>query len=741
MPFASKNKNKKKEADAQKPKRKNRRKAEEAVAAKASTLESEAEAAMAEVLETSASEVEKAEAEVLEASAPEAEKAEAEELKASALEGEKAAEEVLEASEPEAEKAEAEVLEASAPEAEKAAAETPEASAPEAEKATADASEASKAESKAKASPKKKKVPKTAAQKREEKLLGSQVMAYAVAKETAIGNYFYSLGFYTEYFVLLIARFLKNAAMFVAQVFVLLFGGMFKRFSTLVKGVARDIVAPFVRFRNQKTATQEEPSRTSREKGAPKAKTGVGIKSYLVLLGNIVKFIMPVVATAALVITVSTIFSRNYALAVEVNGEVIGYVADETVLEEAQNILRMKIQIAPNQSLAEWQFNPVLTIGTATNLSNKNEIADQILYYSSDNIMRATGIYIDGILVGVTEDEEALLQFLEDMKQKHYDPAHPDATISFVRTVEISPSGSLFFTDSVKPFAQLKNLLGGEVSPPVIHMVRKGETLEEIAKTRGITLEELVMRNPQYEGKKDNFKPQEGEEILIRKAQPYLQVQVAYRTTEREEIPYDVVETEDDSLAVGTTHVQVKGENGEQLVTYDIIYIDGEQAQKVRLEDQTHVLSEPVTQVVAKGTKIIELDPDAMPGGGAFGGYMWPVPDATYSSRGFMGAAHRGLDINAPTGTAIYASNAGVVVFSGWQWSFGYHVIIEHPDGRQTLYAHCIELYVAQGQYVGQGQLIAAVGSTGNSTGPHCHFEIIENGARVNPYGFVVAPW
>ena len=95
---------------------------------------------------------------------------------------------------------------------------------------------------------------------------------------------------------------------------------------------------------------------------------------------------------------------------------------------------------------------------------------------------------------------------------------------------------------------------------------------------------------------------------------------------------------------------------------------------------------------------------------------------------------HTGLDIAAPSGTPIYAAASGTVIASGWSnTGYGYYIIISHENGVQTLYGHCSALYVSQGQYVSQGDHIAAVGTTGNSTGNHLHLEIRVNGARVNP--------
>ena len=100
-------------------------------------------------------------------------------------------------------------------------------------------------------------------------------------------------------------------------------------------------------------------------------------------------------------------------------------------------------------------------------------------------------------------------------------------------------------------------------------------------------------------------------------------------------------------------------------------------------------------------------------------------------------SAHTGLDIATSTGTSITAAASGTVTFSGWKGSYGYLLVITHSNGVQTYYGHCSKLYVSAGQTVSQGQTIAAVGSTGNSTGPHLHFEIRVNGIAYNPQNYL----
>lgn len=98
---------------------------------------------------------------------------------------------------------------------------------------------------------------------------------------------------------------------------------------------------------------------------------------------------------------------------------------------------------------------------------------------------------------------------------------------------------------------------------------------------------------------------------------------------------------------------------------------------------------------------------------------------------------HTGLDISTSSGTPIAAAASGTVTFSGWKGAYGNLLVITHENGVQTYYGHCSALYVSAGTQVSQGQTIAAVGSTGNSTGAHLHFEVRLNGTAYNPENYV----
>lgn len=132
-------------------------------------------------------------------------------------------------------------------------------------------------------------------------------------------------------------------------------------------------------------------------------------------------------------------------------------------------------------------------------------------------------------------------------------------------------------------------------------------------------------------------------------------------------------------------------------------------------------------------------------GPGLSGNLYWPTTNRLITSTfGYrihplwgIRMFHSGIDISGSYGDPIYAVDSGRVIYSGWQSGYGKVIIIDHGNGMSTLYAHCSQLLVGEGEQVKKGQLIGRVGSTGWSTGPHLHFEIRKNGTPVNPISMV----
>jgi murein DD-endopeptidase MepM/ murein hydrolase activator NlpD len=144
------------------------------------------------------------------------------------------------------------------------------------------------------------------------------------------------------------------------------------------------------------------------------------------------------------------------------------------------------------------------------------------------------------------------------------------------------------------------------------------------------------------------------------------------------------------------------------------------------------------------GVNAVALGPGACTGSyeGAYGSgaFIWPANNHFLSGNDYW-SGHLGIDIAAGEGVGIYASDAGVVVFSGWaNGGYGYTVMVDHGNGYQTLYAHLSAVTIPCGASVGPGTTVGLAGSTGNSTGAHLHFEVRFNGGFINPWFVLPAP-
>lgn len=197
-----------------------------------------------------------------------------------------------------------------------------------------------------------------------------------------------------------------------------------------------------------------------------------------------------------------------------------------------------------------------------------------------------------------------------------------------------------------------------------------------------------------------------------------------------------------ESIAFGTTYIDnpnlytdekekvSEGQYGQQENKTRIIRYNGEEADRILVSSVR--ISEPVAEVYYKGTK-------AIPQKTGSGTFQYPIRTYTITSRFGIrwGRMHEGVDFAAPIGTKIYAADGGTVTFSGWKSGYGYVVIIDHGGFYETRYAHNSKLLVSEGDRVYQGQNIALCGSTGNSTGPHLHFEVRYKGVAYNPLNYL----
>lgn len=262
---------------------------------------------------------------------------------------------------------------------------------------------------------------------------------------------------------------------------------------------------------------------------------------------------------------------------------------------------------------------------------------------------------------------------------------------------EIGPSGTVSDLDQETTNTQIS-----------LYVVRKGDILSKIADMYDVTVNTIIWandlgRNPVLqEGQKLIILPISGVKYTVKKGDTLRNIANKYKTDLNEVLQFNDL-TLTSMLSPG-----------------DVIIIpDAEPA----------VIKEPTFST----SKNVAINPTLHGTGGPYypGYYIRPV-DGGYKSQGLHG--YNAVDLAVPLDTPIHAAADGVVIASvmgGWHGGYGNYVIISHSNGTQTLYAHTLKNFVSVGDHVDQGQMIAKSGSTGNSTGPHVHFEI--RGAR-NPF-------
>ena len=184
---------------------------------------------------------------------------------------------------------------------------------------------------------------------------------------------------------------------------------------------------------------------------------------------------------------------------------------------------------------------------------------------------------------------------------------------------------------------------------------------------------------------------------------------------------------------------KVEDKESEQQVLLDQAIYDRDTSE--RMYEEIMAASKEVANMIRR-SQMSSAGYSGAPAGA--GGMIWPISGPITSEFGWrthpiFGTArfHSGLDIGGDYGMPIYAAASGTVIYAGWISGYGNAVIIDHGGGVTTLYGHNDSLNVSEGENVAQGQVIAMCGSTGNSTGPHCHFEVRENGEPVSPYGYL----
>jgi len=514
-----------------------------------------------------------------------------------------------------------------------------------------------------------------------------------------LGWMLYRVGQQTEYFVLNLFRVFAGSVRWLVSGVRWLLLLLFSVLKSFFAAIWEDLSAPWralrVGLRNARAIAQQE-----REAGGSAAGTGLlyvlrGVlrNRHLVMSG--LAYLLPLAALAVLAVTVHIMLNSTFALRVEFKGEFVGFIADESVYDAAHTDILHRIRGAGTGE--DWMERPeyTLTMVDSAALYSPSQLTDRVIQTSASDFRRATGVYVNSELIGITDDSLELSRALEALRAPLLEEHQGDESwrVEFQQQIELQ--NGLYFTNTLISLEELLARLHGETP---------------VARSDGSELGGWDM----------------------------LGVQAVQNVTRTVETHAEAQVINDPTLEWGMDVIDQQAVPGLEELNEDVVYIDGQEVQRIQTREPV-VLALAVPQITRHGT----YNPyGGQAGDPATGTFIWPVPHYNGISR-WASSYHRGADITADYGTTIVAADNGVVEVAtdgkGTAfWSYGIFVKIDHGNGFATLYGHCSELLVEAGEYVVKGQPIARIGSTGRSTGNHCHFEIQVDGQWTDTRQYVM---
>lgn len=479
-------------------------------------------------------------------------------------------------------------------------------------------------------------------------------------------------------------------------------------------------------------------------------------------LPNIINVAFPAASIAVLVITVNAVMSTDYGVAVEYDGQQIGVVTGEDVLSEAQCVVADRIKYYDTNG--DYYVTAGLAIKPLSvfdDLIDENALAENMeslisrkfdekpfdandgdpAFEDISNKIKAFAVRVDGEFIGAVESYSEIEAALEEIKKPYYSDEYVE--ICFDKDVDYDLE-EYVYPEQIVDQASIIGILTGCESQPEYYEVQPGDYLIKIAEAKGMTLEQIASCYATYNGQViedlEHSVLRAGTLIQIESEVPYLIVECKKEVKLRSTVPYESITIEDPTLAPGQIIIESEGVDGEKRSNAIITYREGVAVRK-KVVDSV-IYKEPVSEIIRVGTSGTEINrnvPEFISGKGN-GEYIWPVGGGYISAHQGDGRNHKGIDIAAPYGTPIYAAASGTVIDAGTGWNGGYGncIVIRNDDGNETWYAHQAELAAKVDDVVKAGQLIGYVGSTGDSTGNHLHFEVRSaDGKYLNPEEFV----
>jgi murein DD-endopeptidase MepM/ murein hydrolase activator NlpD len=413
------------------------------------------------------------------------------------------------------------------------------------------------------------------------------------------------------------------------------------------------------------------------------------------------------------------------AYIVKVNGIEICKVRSQKAAETALHILKQKYQ---ENNSSEINFTSEVTY-EKTRASGKEVLKDDALVETlGRNVkfqVQGCSLYAGGNVIAALKTKEQAEDLLKEIQDRSLAGADRSKIkeIGFAEKVELKNE----FVDAseISEKEELIDFIIKGTNEIKTHKIESGETFWSISRKYNMSLSDLEKANPGI----NSEKVQIGQVINLIVPKPLISVKTVETVTSVEKAEFEQKVEFSSSMYKDETSIKVKGVYGEKEVTADVTKINGIETGRKVLSEK--IIKAPKTQIIVKGTK----EPPPKKGTGTF---SYPARGSITSRYGMRwGRRHTGIDIAASYGSPVKAADGGEVIFVGYEGGYGKLIKIDHGANFVSYYGHLSKYNVKVGQKVYKGQKIGEVGNSGNSTGPHLHFEIRKNGVVQNPANYL----
>ena len=430
-------------------------------------------------------------------------------------------------------------------------------------------------------------------------------------------------------------------------------------------------------------------------------------------------------ASILVVFDMFTIYEYSY------NGKVLGYVKNQEEVTDVLDVAGRQltynssteadVKFVANQNIT---FNPVDGRGKSTD--DSDTVVNKLIYMT-DIETEAYAVYDGDKVVAIVKDQNDADNLLLMTKADLSIPDRGMELVSseFLNELSVKPVNVLLGSIQSNAAAQSQMTNGGEMN--TYHIVEDGETVHSLAALFGVEDFDIYNEN--------NSEPvteiETGDRVCIRSVVSPVQIEMVEKGRIKEVIEFETIKKESDEYYKGDSFLEQEGQDGIEIFEGYITKVAGEETER-KATAKPEVLRKKKNKIIVVGTA-------ERPKTAATGTFIVPLDHYVVTSEwgGRWGRMHEGIDLAAPTGTPIHASDGGRIIKANYWSGHGLCVEVDHGNGVITRYSHCSAVFVSIGDLVYQGQHIANVGNTGHSFGSHCHFEVRVNGTSQNPRNYI----